>query len=170
MLTFYDMLVCEASRCYMDIQTLSILRRTNEYFREQEQATYVVGGSMRDLLLDETSSDWDIVSGGDAHVLARRLADRLEGFYVRMHDKASRVIVKADASEAEGARSITFDISPLQGASIEDDLRERDFTINAVAAPLEVVVQYVEAVGQGGAWEGDREGRRATARVALTFR
>src|SRR5436309_14152162 len=99
----------------MDIETLSLLRRTNEYFREQGQAAYVVGGSMRDLLLGEVCSDWDIVTGGNAHVLARRLADRLGGFYVRMHDKASRVIVKADTSEAEGARSITFDISPLQG-------------------------------------------------------
>ncbi len=155
----------------MDIETLSLLRRTNEYFREQGQVAYVVGGSMRDLLFGEACSDWDIVSGGDAHVLARRLADRLGGFYVRMHDKASRVIVKAGTSEAAGARSITFDIAPLRGASIEDDLRERDFTINALAAPLDAVVQYLEAVAQAGDREGvgqesdrevqpgDREGR-----------
>ena len=159
MLTFYDMLVCEAIRCYMDIQTLSLLKRTNEYFRERGQAAYVVGGSMRDLLLGEACSDWDIVSGRDAHGLARRLADRLGGFYGRMHDKASRVIVKADAPETDGASAITFDISPIQGALIEDDLRERDFTINAVAAPLDAVVQYMEAVAQGDAGAGDRKGR-----------
>ena len=138
----------------MDRQALALLKRTNTYFRERAQPAYVVGGSLRDLLLGEAYSDWDIVTGGNAHTLARRLADTLGGFYVRMHDKASRVVVKYETDE--GATAITLDISPIQGASIEDDLRRRDFTINALAAPLDEVVGYLEDVAKASDEEGNR--------------
>jgi putative nucleotidyltransferase with HDIG domain len=119
----------------MDIETLALLKRATEYFHQRRQLAYLVGGSLRDLLLGEPCHDWDIVTGGNAHALARRLADTLGGHYARLHDKASRVIVKRDGDIT------TFDISPLQRASIEDDLRLRDFTINALAAPLREVMR-----------------------------
>ncbi len=46
-------------------------------------------------------------------------------------------------------QEITFDISPLNGKTIEDDLRQRDFTINAIAAPLGDIVQYLEIDNTG---------------------
>ncbi len=63
-----------------------------------------------------------------------------------MHAKASRVIVFVeDTGPSHSRKEICFDISPLIGKSIEDDLRQRDFTINAMAAPLDEVVRYLES-------------------------
>jgi poly(A) polymerase len=96
-------------------------------------------------LLGEECFDWDIVTPGNAHNIARQLADTLGGHYVHMHEKASRVIVFVEESGSPQIRKeICFDISPLIGKTIEDDLRQRDFTINAIAAPLNTVVRYLE--------------------------
>ncbi len=95
-------------------------------------------------MLGEECLDWDIVTFGDAHKTARQLADTLGGHYVHMHAKASRVIVFVeDTGSPHTRKEICFDISPLIGKTIEDDLRQRDFTINAIAAPLDEVVRYL---------------------------
>jgi poly(A) polymerase len=97
-------------------------------------------------LLGEECLDWDIVISGDAHKTARQLADTLSGHYVHMHAKASRVIVLVeDTGSSHTRKEICFDISPLTGKTIEGDLRQRDFTINAIAAPLDEVVRYLES-------------------------
>ncbi len=138
----------------LDTQTLHLLQQTTQYFSEHahnQRQTYLVGGSLRNILLGEQSLDWDIVITGDAHKIAHRLADKLGGHYVQMHEKASRVVVVlANAASSTTTtttttttkKEICFDISPLNGKTIEDDLRQRDFTINAIAAPLDEVVRY----------------------------
>ena len=150
----------------MDNRTIRLLQLTAEFFKDQRQQAFLVGGSLRNILLGEPCNDWDIVTAGDAPTLARGLADTLGGFYAHMHEKASRVVVplkgninKGDVSE-EGGQEVIFDVSPLKGKSVEFDLRQRDFTVNAIAAPLDEVVRYIE-LGEGGALEKDRDGRMA---------
>jgi poly(A) polymerase len=111
---------------------MRVLTRAAAYFGEQQAALYLVGGSLRNLLLGNIGADWDLVTDGEAHKLARRLADRLGGFYVHMHEKASRVVVRSP----DLAEDVVLDISPQHGETIEEDLRARDFTLNAMAAPL----------------------------------
>jgi len=92
--------------------------------------------------------DWDIVIPGDAHKLARRLAGRLGGHYVSMHEKASRVVVVLDSdptANKKHKKEIHLDISPQNDKTIVDDLHQRDFTLNAIAAPLATVVKYLES-------------------------
>lgn len=119
------------SNCFLDNRTRQILQHTAQYLAAQQRQAYLVGGSLRDMLLGESCRDWDIVISGEAHGLARRLADTLGGHYARLHDKASRVIMKAEEGD------ITLDIASLHSQSLEADLRTRDFTINALAAPLD---------------------------------
>jgi len=129
----------------LDTHTLHLLHQTAEYFSDQRQPAYLVGGSLRNILLGQQCVDWDIVTTGKAHRLARRLADKLGAYYVHLHEKASRVIVVLDTDSPNTPKQeITFDISPLNGKTIEDDLRQRDFTINAIAAPLGDIVRYLE--------------------------
>ncbi len=56
-----------------------------------------------------------------------------------MHGKACRIVLKHDQQER------VIDLSPLQGGSIEADLRLRDFTLNAIAIPLADVVRHLTA-------------------------
>ena len=134
----------------LDTRTLQLLHQTAEYFNDQRQPAYLVGGSLRNILLGQQCVDWDIVTTGNAHRLARRLADKLGAYYVHLHEKASRVIVVLDTDSPNTPKQeITFDISPLNGKTIEDDLRQRDFTINAIAAPLGDIVQYLEIDNTG---------------------
>jgi poly(A) polymerase len=112
--------------------TLNILAETARYFAEQHTHIYLVGGSLRNLVLGESCADWDLVTDGEAHKLARRLADRLGGFYAYLHEKASRVVVRVQDSPTD----LVLDIAPMHGGTLEADLRARDFTLNALAAPL----------------------------------
>jgi poly(A) polymerase len=133
----------------LDALTLSLLQRTAQYFLEQQKHAYLVGGSIRNLLLNEPCTDWDIITDGDVPRLARGLANTLGGYYAHLHDKASRVIMKTGE-----AKDILFDVSPLHGNAVEDDLRQRDFTINAIAAPLTEGVRYMETIGEAGRTQG----------------
>jgi poly(A) polymerase len=122
----------------LDTRTLELLRATAQHFSEHQRKAYLVGGSIRNILLGESCTDWDIATNGDAPLLARTLANKLGGHYAHLHAKASRVVVKGEGQE------IVFDISLFNGDSLEEDLSRRDFTINAIAAPLDEVVRYFE--------------------------
>lgn len=92
---------------------------------------WLVGGAVRDRLLERPTADLDLVVDGDVGAAARRLARAVRGPRFELSDEfgAWRVIA-AD-------RSWSADISPLRGGSLEADLALRDFTVNAIAQPLE---------------------------------
>src|SRR5579883_2643834 len=116
-----------------------VLREAAHFFAERQTRVYLVGGSLRDLLLGEAGVDWDLVTDGEAHKLARQLANRLGGSYAYLHEKASRVVLHSPASASEQV----LDIAPQHGESLEEDLRARDFTLNALAVSLDDVVQFL---------------------------
>ena len=120
-------------------ETLHILQQAAQFFNTRSRQTYLVGGSVRDVLLHVPCIDWDIVTNDDAPRLARQLANMLGGHYAHMNDKANRVTVKQNQQE------IILDISPLHDATIEEDLRARDFTINAMALPLSEAIDSLLA-------------------------
>jgi tRNA nucleotidyltransferase (CCA-adding enzyme) len=58
---------------------LSLLKAVAEIAHEQRAALYIVGGFVRDLLLDRPSLDFDLVVEGDAIQLAKALSDKYGG-------------------------------------------------------------------------------------------
>ncbi len=122
----------------VDDRMLTRLQQCAAYFARKQQSAYVVGGSVRNLFLEEPATDWDFAVTGDVPSLARHLADFLQGFSVHMHHKASRVVVKEEGKE------FIFDLAPLHGSAIENDLLERDFTINAIALPLPSLLDHLQ--------------------------
>jgi putative nucleotidyltransferase with HDIG domain len=97
---------------------------------EREVRIWLVGGAVRDALLERPVHDWDFCVDRDALGLARAVADALGGAYFPLDAErgAGRVIVK-DADEAR----LELDFAVLRGADLESDLTTRDFTINALA-------------------------------------
>lgn len=120
-------------------KTLSILAQVTHYVAATQAHLYLVGGSLRNLLLGEPCVDWDLVTDGDAHTLARNLAEQLGGVSVRLHDKASRVIIHEANAEAD----LVIDLAPLHGKTLAEDLNARDFRLNALAAPLSAVLEQL---------------------------
>jgi putative nucleotidyltransferase with HDIG domain len=93
---------------------------------------WIVGGSLRDELLGRPVRDVDVAVAGDPARAARALAEQVRGPVFRLSEAfgAWRVIDR----RAERV----YDFAPLQGDSIESDLRRRDFTINAMARAIEL--------------------------------
>ena len=93
---------------------------------------WIVGGAVRDALLGRRARDVDVAVDGDPARPARALAAELGGQVFQLSEGfgAWRVIDR-------GAERV-YDFAPLQGDSIEADLRQRDFTVNAMALPVEL--------------------------------
>ena len=101
---------------------------------------YVVGGYVRDLLLDRPSKDIDFVCVGSGIELARAVAHRLDGRprvnYFKTFGTAN---IRHDGWEFEfvGARKESYrrdSRKPIvEEGTLEDDQNRRDFTINAMA-------------------------------------
>jgi poly(A) polymerase len=119
----------------LEPEIVHLLQQTAQFFSAHHCRAYLVGGSVRDLLLNVPCTDWDIATDGDVPELARELANMLGGYYAHMNDKACRITVKDEQRET------VLDIAPLRSVSIEEDLRLRDFTLNAIAVPLSEAVQ-----------------------------
>ncbi|MBX3063048.1 MAG: HD domain-containing protein [Anaerolineae bacterium] len=103
------------------------------------QPIYLVGGVVRDALLRRASHDLDFVCIGDGRKPAKRIADHFGGAYYPLDSEREigRAII-----EFEGERFV-LDVSRARGATLLDDLTGRDFTINALAVPLEGEMQTI---------------------------
>ena len=98
-----------------------------------DQEMYLVGGAVRDILLNRLSRDLDFALPSKGISLARRVANALKADFMVLDDErdTGRVIV----TESDGTRTF-LDFATYRGNSLEEDLRARDFTINAIAFDL----------------------------------
>ncbi len=91
---------------------------------------WLVGGAVRDRLLGRATSDYDVAVPGDPGRAARGLARARDAHVFKLSDGfgAWRVVARD--------RSWQVDLLPVAGAGIEEDLAQRDLTVNAIALAL----------------------------------
>jgi len=109
------------------------------------RGVYLVGGFVRDLILNQPNYDIDIAIEGDGIDFAEHLAAVLGG-RVRAHEKFHTAVVILDRIEPElrvdvaTTRTEFYDypaaLPTVEHASIKHDLYRRDFTINAMAVSM----------------------------------
>jgi tRNA nucleotidyltransferase (CCA-adding enzyme) len=115
------------------------LARLRELARARGGGMWLVGGAVRDALLDAPVRDLDVVVEGDALAVARELGEVTEE-----HERfgTAEVLVDGGKVNLSAARTESYPqpgaLPQVRlGASIEEDLRRRDFTVNALAVALD---------------------------------
>jgi tRNA nucleotidyltransferase (CCA-adding enzyme) len=102
---------------------------------------YLVGGAVRDLLRGAEAVDLDLAVEGDARSAARALAERLGGT-AREHERFGTATVRTPdlTFDLAATRTEAYDepgaLPRVAAATLADDLKRRDFTINAMAVAL----------------------------------
>lgn len=105
---------------------------------------YLVGGLVRDLLLGRRIHDLDFVLAGDALKIGRLTANALKGAYYPLD--AERETARVILLHPDGHRDV-LDFAAMRGDDLEADLRARDFTINAMALPLDEPGKLIDPLG-----------------------
>jgi poly(A) polymerase len=123
--------------------THRIFRQISEIVDESRQPGYVIGGYVRDLLLQRPSKDIDIVVVGSGIDLAKKLAKHIgKKGRISVYGNFGTAMLRYDDLEIEfvGARRESYKSDSrkpsVENGTLEDDQNRRDFTINAMAVSL----------------------------------
>ncbi len=122
--------------------THPVFKRVGELADERGQRAFVIGGFVRDLLLDRPCKDIDIVTEGSGIELARATAKSMGIRQVHVFKNFGTAMFKARDYEVEfvGARKESYSRGSrkpvVEDGTLEDDQNRRDFTINAMAISL----------------------------------
>jgi poly(A) polymerase len=105
---------------------------------------WLVGGAIRNTLLGLETIDFDFAVDGNARSLARSVADTFNGYYYELDRTrdTGRVILIQD-----NEKRLLLDFSRLRGDQIQDDLKDRDFTINALAVEIPQPEKVIDVTG-----------------------
>jgi len=127
----------------LELENKPVFEAISKAGRDLGVKTYVIGGFVRDLLLDRPCKDLDIVCTGSGIALAQRVAELLDRKgKVNFFKNFGTAQLLFDDLEVEfvGARKESYRSNsrkPLvEEGSLEDDQNRRDFTINAMAISL----------------------------------
>ena len=111
-----------------------------------DRPVYLVGGAVRDQMLDRPAHDLDFVLPGETRGLARALANRLHGaLYVLDEERDTTRVVLGAGGPADDR--LLLDFASLRAADLEGDLRARDFTINAMAVDVANPERLIDPTG-----------------------
>ena len=118
-----------------------ILLRIADFAHKKGIEVFAVGGFVRDTILGRPRTDIDITVVGDALSFAEDVAELFNSKAV-LYERFRTALVPIGAHHVEfvGTRKETYDGASrnpvVTDGTLDDDLRRRDFTVNALAASL----------------------------------
>jgi tRNA nucleotidyltransferase (CCA-adding enzyme) len=123
-----------------------LLLRVGRVATEQGVALFLVGGPVRDLLLERPVVDVDVVVDGDPGPLAEAVAADVgrDALQVVAHDRFGTLRIESGEARLDVARMRheQYDhpgaLPRVEPGSLEQDVRRRDFSINALVARLDL--------------------------------
>jgi poly(A) polymerase len=125
-----------------ELATNRIFKLVAQAGKELNQPVYIIGGYVRDLLLNRVSKDIDFVTAGSGIALAERVSKLLHTKHLSVFKNFGTAMIKYHDWELEfvGARKESYQRDSrkpiVEDGSLEDDQNRRDFTINALAISL----------------------------------
>lgn len=144
---------------FLTIESLALIRLIKTEAERLDLPLYIVGGSVRDLMLGRVINDFDLTVEGDAGQLVESVLRKYAGKVV-FHTRFGTATWTLDETTFKrlnvpmlgpsefpsfldfiSARSETYSqpgaLPTVKRSTIDDDLRRRDFTINAMAIRLD---------------------------------
>ena len=141
MITKYK-LFCESIKNDMWTIIPQSVKELHELFKSNGKKLYVVGGAVRDFLNSDKPKDFDLATDALPDEVLQILGDK---YRTNLQGKAFGVVVVYTKDEPAGMEIATFreDVSKGRnpevklGVTIEDDVKRRDLTYNALFYDLE---------------------------------
>ena len=137
--------MCTVVESLKELFNNHIIQALSTFAKEQDVQLYLVGGSVRDLLLKRQTTDVDFTLDSDAIQFAKAFATSIGATCIALEENPStaRVIVKQHSTSQ--TPHFSMDFTQFRAVSLTEDLRLRDLTINAMA----IAFENVEAVANG---------------------
>ena len=124
-------------------EKLTLLLNIANLAESLSMSCYLVGGSVRDLLLGRPIKDLDVIVEGDAIKLGKQLVEVYGGKmtpHFKFHTAFWHIPASDQIVDLITARKETYEkpgqLPTVEPATIKEDLARRDFTINAMALRL----------------------------------
>ena len=109
-----------------------ILSKLSELAKERKTLLFLVGGYLRDLWLGTPRRDYDFALPKDTLPFIQMIEEILDLRFFKVGKEEKGTTTYRTMKE-----EISIDLTFLQGETIEEDLRRRDFTINAIAFSIQ---------------------------------
>ena len=121
------------------IKIPDILKKMNEIFVQHGYKAYLVGGAVRDMLMEKEPHDWDVTTDATPEqvmsIFRKVIPTGIAHGTVTVHFMKNEIEVTTFRTESDYSDGRHPDKVEYTG-NIEEDLSRRDFTINAIASYL----------------------------------
>ena len=115
-----------------EIRNDPILSELSRLAKEKKTSLFLVGGYLRDLFLGASAKDYDFALPKDASSFIETIEEALHLLFFKVGKEEVGTTTYRIVKEG-----MSIDLTFMQGETIDEDLRRRDFTINAVAFSLQ---------------------------------